>query len=439
MRIQVEDINTTRKKVTVSVEASEIDRTQKKVVGQFSQQVRVPGFRPGKAPANIILKRYARDVAEELERKSIAEAYDEMVGNDRFQICSVIELESGVIQVGQPAEITFLIDIEPEISLPEYKGITVMVPPAQVADEEVEQSLYTLRSQRAEFKEKSTPAEESDYLMISYEGMLEGRPLEEIAPDYSLFTRQSMTWEEASSERADFPGLAEQLIGLAAGDKKEITVDFADNFEIEALQGKSVQYDVQVYEVREKILPEMDEDLLEHFEVESVEELKESIRADLTNRLEKEKRRIIREQVLNFLLENTAFDLPQSSVDEESEYLFQTLWEHRRSAQEAEDDPEAVEAGLREEAAKEARRRVKINRVLRKIAEVENIQPEEKDYQNFIILEAMQTRQAPEKIAKAIHKDRDRLRSMQESILFNKTLDFLVKQSSVAQNQGIEE
>ena len=416
------------------MEESAIERTQKQVVGEFSRQVRIPGFRPGKAPPNIILRKYARDVAGELERKSIAEAYEEMVENGRLQICSVVELEPGEIKVGQPAEITFLVDVEPEFTLPEYKGISVLVPPSQVSEEEVDRILHTLRSQRAEFKEKDGPAEDSDYVQVSYEGRLEGRPLEEIAPDQPLFARQSQTWEEASAERGDFPGLAKQLIGLAAGDEKEITVDFDGDFEIEALRGKSVQYDVKVTEIREKVLPELDEDFLAAFEVESVELLKHSIRADLTDRKEKERRRIMREQVLNFLGDKTSFDLPQSAVDEESEYLFQTMLEFRHNAQEAEDDPAEVEAGLREDAVAEARRRVKINRVLRKIAEIEHIQPEEKDYQNFIIKEAMQTRQMPEKIAKAINKDRSRLRAMQESIVFNKTLDFLVEQSTVAEN-----
>lgn len=421
----------------VSVEASEIDRAQKRVVGQFSREVRIPGFRPGKAPANIVLRRFGRDVAEQLERKIKADAFEEIVEDGRLKVCEVVALEPGVIKAGEPAEITFLVDVEPELTLPEYKGITVTVPAAEVTDEEVESVLYRVRSSRADFKEKSAPAEESDYLQVSYEGALEGRPLEEIVPDHPLLTRQSLTWEEASKENADFPGLAEQLIGLAAGEEKEITVDFPEDFEVETLREKSVQYAVRVAEVREKVLPEIDEDFLELHQVESVEELKESFRAELTDRKESERRRMKREQILNFLAENTAFDLPQSEVDDEREYLLQAMRERGWNDQEAEDDPEAVEAGLREDAAKEARRRVKTNWVLRKIAEIEHIQPEERDFQKFILMEAMQTRQKPEKIAKALQKDRARMRALQESILFNKTLDFLVEQSTVAENQEI--
>ena len=437
MRIRVEDVNKTRKNVMVSVEASEIDRAQNRVVGQFSREVRIPGFRPGKAPANIVLRRFGRDVAEQLERKIKADAFEEIVEDGRLKVCEVVSLESGVIKAGEPAEITFLVDIEPEITLPEYKGITVTVPAAEVTDEEVETVLYRVRSSRADFREKTAPAEESDYLQVSYEGALDGRPLEEIVPDYPLLTRQSMTWEEASTENADFPGLAEQLVGLAAGEHKEITVDFAEDFEVEALRGKSVQYAVKVAEVREKVLPEIDEDFLELHQVESVEELKESFRTELTHRKESERQRMKREQILNFLAENTAFDLPQSEVDEESEYLYQAMRERGWNDQEAEDDPEAVEAGLREDTAKEARRRVKTNWVLRKIAEIEHIQPTERDFQKFILREAMQTGQKPAKIAKALQKDRARMRALQESMLFNKTLDFLVEQSTVAANQEL--
>ena len=437
MRIRVEDVNKTRKNVMVSVEASEIDRAQNRVVGQFSREVRIPGFRPGKAPANIVLRRFGRDVAEQLERKIKADAFEEIVEDGRLKVCEVVALEPGVIKAGQPAEITFLVDVEPEITLPEYKGITVTVPAAEVTDEEVEGVLYRVRSSRADFREKTAPAEESDYLQVSYEGTLEGRPLEEIVPDHPLLTRQSMTWEEASAENADFPGLAEQLIGLSAGEEKEITVDFAEDYEVEALMGKSVQYAVRVAEVREKVLPEIDEDFLQLHQVESVEELKESFRAELTVSKENERRRMIREQILNFLAENTAFDLPQSEVDDEREFLLQAMRERGWNDQEAEDDPEAVEAGLREDAAKEARRRVKTNWVLRKIAEIERIQPEERDYQKFIIMEAMQTRQRPETIAKALHKDPARRRAIQESMLFNKTLAFLMEQSTVAENQEL--
>lgn len=421
----------------VSVEASEIDRARKEVVGQFSREVRIPGFRPGKAPANIVLRLFGRDVAEQLERKIKADAFEEIVEDGRLKVCEVVALEPGVIKAGEPAEITFLVDVEPEFTLPEYKGITVTVPAAEVTEEEVESVLYRVRSSRADFKEKSAPAEESDYLQVSYEGALEGRPLEEIVPDYPLLTRQSLTWEEASKENADFPGLAEQLIGLAAGEEKEITVDFPEDFEVETLREKSVQYAVRVAEVREKVLPEIDEDFLELHQVESVEELKESFRAELTDRKESERRRMKREQILNFLAENTAFDLPQSEVDDEREYLLQAMRERGWNDQEAEDDPEAVEARLREDSAKEARRRVKTNWVIRKIAEIEHIQPVERDFQKFILMEAMQTRQKPEKIAKALHKDRARMRALQESILFNKTLDFLVEQSTVAENQEI--
>ena len=120
-------------------------------------------------------------------------------------------------------------------------------------------------------------------------------------------------------------------------------------------------------------------------------------------------------------------------MDDESELIFQTMTRDRRNAQVAEENPEAAEAGMREDAANEAKRRVKINRVIHKIAATEEIFAEQSDLNNLIYLEAVQTQQKPEKIAKELQKDRGRLHSMTESILINKTLDFLVEQSTVTE------
>ena len=439
MKISVEDITYNRKKLTVSVDAAEVDRAQRKVLGQFSRQVRIPGFRPGKAPANLIMRRYGRDVAEELERELKSEAYREIVEEDELRVSALLELDAGDIQAGQPAQITFVVDMEPEVNLPDYEGIAVIVPATKVTKEDVNNVLYSMRSQMAEYNIKDGPAQESDYVQVTYEGKLEDGSLEELAPDTPALTRQSQTWEEASAERGDFPQLAKQLIGLSVGEEKEITVDFDEDFKLEALRGKSVQYAVKVYEVREKVMP-TDEDFLKAHGADSIDALQEFIRNDLVQRMENEKQGDLRDQVIHFLLGNTEFDLPESEVEKESELMYQSLLErHQSSPGKAEEDAEAFEARLWEDAVGEGRRRVQLNWIIRKIAEKEGLQPETEDMQNYILREAFQTQQRPEKVAKELQKDRDRLRGVQEFILFNKTLDFLVKKSTVTENLEIPE
>ncbi|MCZ6671864.1 MAG: trigger factor [Verrucomicrobia bacterium] len=440
MSIQVEDVSDSRKKVTVLIEAAEIANEQKKLIGQFSLQARIPGFRPGKAPAAMILRKYGKDVEEELKRKVISTAYDMVNKEDSIKIYNIVDLQEGDIELGKNASIEFTVDLEPEIELPEYKGIAVTVPEVAVTDEEIEESIYTLRSQRADFVEKEDPAAESDYVQLGYEGFLDGQELSEFIADQPLLSKQSSTWEEAGTESADFPGLAKELVGLKKGDEKEITVEFPDDFRVEDLQSKSVQYKINVTEVREKKLPEIDEEFLKAMNLETEDQLKDNIKGDLTNRKESESNQIKREQIMNFLVEKSEFALPQSAVDGESGRILQGMLQQQTQAQEAQDDPEAAMAGMREEADKEASRRVKINLILNKLAEIEKIQPEDRDFQAMIFQEAMYTQQKPEQIAKEIRKDQGRLRSMHESILINKTLDFLVEQSTVSETiQQLEE
>ena len=433
MSIQVEDVSESRKKVTVVIEASEITSEQTKLVSQFSQQARIPGFRPGKAPANMIVKKYGKEVAEELKKKVISGAYEKVTKEDSFKIFNVVDLIEGEIEAGKDASIEFVIDVDPEFELPEYKGIAVTVPAFDVTEAEVDETIYTLRSQRADFVEKDEPAAESDYVQLGYEGFLDGKPLAETISDQPLYTKQTTTWEEAGTDRADFPGLAKELVGMKKGDEKEIMVDFPEDFSVEALQGKSVSYKLSISEVREKKLPEMDEEFFKAMNIESEEALRENVRKDLNNRKENESNQIKREQIINFLSEKSHLALPQSAVDSEAANLLQQSLRRQAQAQTAIEDPEASHAAMREEAEKEANRRVKINLILHRIAEAEKIQPNDQDFQSMIFQEAMYSRQKPEDIAKELRKDQGRLRSMHESILINKTLDFLAEESTVTE------
>ncbi len=433
MSIQVEDVSESRKKVTVVIEASEITSEHTKLVSQFSQQARIPGFRPGKAPANMIVKKYGKEVAEELKKKVISGAYEKVTKEDSFKIFNVVDLIEGEIEAGKDASIKFVIDVDPEFELPEYKGIAVTVPAFDVTEAEVDETIYTLRSQRADFVEKDEPAAESDYVQLGYEGFLDGKPLAETISDQPLYTKQTTTWEEAGTDRADFPGLAKELVGMKKGDEKEIMVDFPEDFSVEALQGKSVSYKLSISEVREKKLPEMDEEFFKAMNIESEEALRENVRKDLNNRKENESNQIKREQIINFLSEKSHLALPQSAVDSEAANLLQQSLRRQAQGQTAIEDPEASHAAMREEAEKEANRRVKINLILHRIAEAEKIQPNDQDFQSMIFQEAMYSRQKPEDIAKELRKDQGRLRSMHESILINKTLDFLAEESTVTE------
>jgi len=431
--IQVDDISESRKKVTVVIKAEEIAIEQKKLVNQFSRQARIPGFRPGKAPAAMILQKYRKDVAEELKKKLISGAYEQVTKEESFKIYNVVDLKEGEIEVGTDASIEFTVDIDPSIELPEYKGVAVTVPETVVSEEDIDETIYTLRSQRADFVEKEDPAAATDYVQLGYEGFLDDKPLSETLTDQPLFTKQNATWEEAGTDRADFPGLAKELVGLKKGDEKEITIDFPEDFHVEALQGKSVLYKLSISEVREKKLPELDEAFFKAMNVESEEQLREKMKADLNNRKQSESNQIKREQIINFLADKTEIVLPQSAIDGESGRILQEMLRKHAQASSAQDDPEAALSGMREQADKEAQRRVKINLILNKVAELEKIKPEDRDFQTMIFQEAMYSQQKPEQIAKDLRKDQGRLRSMHESILINKTLDFLVEQSTVSE------
>ncbi len=432
MNIRTDDINATRKALVVNVSADEIEKEHDSVLNEFSKQARIPGFRPGRAPRNMVSQRFAGDISEELKKKVVSSAYRNALKETEIQVFNLIELKGDDINRGADNELTFVVDVHPEFNLPEYKGIPVEKPDTEVKDEEIESTIQTIRDQRADFSVVEREARTGDYVKLSYEGRIGEEKLADLLPSRPIFGTQSATWEEVGSADAGIPGFAEQLAGLKAGDKKDIQVTFPDDFQEADLAGKQAVYAVEMIEVREKKLPELNEEFLKGLNVESVEQLKEQIRTELAQRKESEGRGKQRQQLSDALLERIEFEVPETAVDAETQSILRQIIERNIRQDVREEELEQHKEKLYEEARRAAVRRVKLRMILLKIAEKENVKMDNEDAQRFIMQEAMSTGAKPDQIVKELQKDENRVRFMQQNILFDKTLDFLLEQANLS-------
>ena len=242
--------------------------------------VNIPGFRKGKAPANVIRKKYAKELRDELNRKVSTAAYDAVLEQKDLKVYSILKIDAGELEPSQSASVEVTVDIEPEFELPKYKDFELTIEPTDVSEEEINKELDTIREQRASFDVVERASQKGDYVKCSYEGTLDGKAVAELLPEKPMYGKQSNTWEEAGNQTGmGVDAIAEGVIGMSAGDKKELTADFAKDFEIDALAGKSVSYKLEVHEVREKKAPALeDEEFLKSLKIESVELLKEKSR-----------------------------------------------------------------------------------------------------------------------------------------------------------------
>ena len=283
MNIELKDLSETRKSLVVTLEQGEVDAEHKAVVKEIAGAARIPGFRPGRAPADLVLKRFAKEVRDEFKSKVVGKAYRDGVEKAKIDVANVVHVEEGVIEPGLSAAVTFTIDVQPQFELPEYVGLPVQVPPVDPADADIDAVIERLRQERAAFSVAARPARRGDFVKLAYEGTVNGRPVAELAPEKQIYAKVPLTWEEVESEQDSLiPGLGRQLGGLKAGDKKNLTVTFPAGFAaVPELAGKSVVYAVDVQEVRERVPPPLDAEFFKSHHVETLDALRQQVRENL--------------------------------------------------------------------------------------------------------------------------------------------------------------
>ncbi len=434
MNSYFEDISDTRKKFTVEVSAQDIKDEEAKLIQQFAQQVRLPGFRPGKAPVDMVRKRYVKEIAEELKRKITSRCYEAAIKEHEVSVYGVVDVDDiDMSGESETTEVNFTVELQPQVPTPKYQGMELKVPPAEVTEEEVTKAREQLLEQRAEFKTVEKAAEKGDFVRLSYTGTIDGEPMPELEPG-NPFGSQSATWEEAGSEQS--PGvqaIVQALVGMSAGDTSTVEQAYEEDFEIEALQGKTVAYEVKVEEVRQKELPELDEELLKQYKVESVDELNTRIKENISQQKERRVGEIKRQQAVDIMLQQGDFNVPESAVEVERENILREYMQQQMSAgatmEQFEDQKDELLAGAQEAALK----RVKGQFLLMDIAKKESIELTQQDMQQTLMQEAYVTRTKPEKLMKELKKDQDRLRDLQRQSLIHKALDFVVNQATVTE------
>ena len=426
MNLELKDAGTARKIAIVSFDAEEIKTKENEACKEIGKIANIPGFRKGKAPANVIRKRYSKELKDELTRKVSTDAYESILDNKDIKVYSILKVDAGELSTENGASVEVTVDLEPEFEIPDYENFEVTVHPTDVSDEDIEKEINTLRDQRASFDEVDREAKEGDYIKCSYEGELDGKPVSEILPDKPMYGKQTNTWEEAGQAKGlGVDAIAQGVVGMKSGDKKEVEASFGDDFEIAPLAGKKVTYKLEVHEVREKKPPELNEDFFKSMKVENLEELKDRVLTDLESRKKRDNQNAKRSQVTQKILETPDFPLPQQAVDDESNSIFQSRAQRAIQQGTKQEDIESNKDELWKEAKTQGEARVKLTLVLSKIAEKEKVEVNNEDLARAATQEAMMMRKDPTAYIKELSKDRRQLQRLRQDILHDKTLDLV--------------
>lgn len=361
------------KEILVKFEGEEWQDALNQAFKKANKTAKIDGFRPGKAPKDVFLKKYGIGVLfEEAADILLEDAYKKvMEDNKDLQIVAQPRVEINSV-TEDAIEYKFVLVTKPEVELGKYNGFNIKKEEVTVTDEEVDEALINMRKRYTENVNKDGKVEDGDIAVIDFEGFDNGVPFEGgKGEDYSL----------KIGSNTFIPGFEEQIIGMSKGEEKDINVTFPEDYHSENLKGKPVVFKVKVKEVQEVKLPELDKDFFEDLGMEGIEDA-ESLKKQLKENIEARKTQEVENKYIDELLEaaagETKVSIPHIMIHDELDRMLKQ-YEERLKMQGITLEmfyqfTNSDEKALKDQLHGEAEKNVKYRLMLEAIAEKENIQ-----------------------------------------------------------------
>lgn len=431
MNVTIESLAACRKVLKVDVDAKTVDDAFETVTTEFQRGVKLPGFRPGKVPREIIARNFAKDVESEVRRKIINDSYKKALQDHKLHVVGSPEVKEGNFTRSQNFTFDITVETAPDFELPEYKGLPAKKEKRTVSDVDVDRALDVLRERMASYNDVERAAKEGDIVVVNYTGTSEGRPFTDFAPTARGLTQQQNFWLEIKPGHF-VPGFTEQLVGTSKGDKRTVNVQFPEDFVTREISGKPGVFEVEVVQVKEKALPEKNDEFAKQWGAENFEKLKEGVRQDLESELTGKLRQSIRAQVVQALSQKLQFELPESLVQGETRNVVYNIVAENQQRGVTKENIEEKRDEIFSYASQSAKERLKLGFLFGRIAEKEGIKVTRDEITRRVMQIAQQREMKPEKLIKDLDKSGGFGR-IHEDILMSKVVDFL------EQNAQIEE
>lgn len=377
MKSTVKKVENSQVELLVEVEGSLWQDAQQKVFKKSMKDLEVDGFRKGQVPEAIAKKHIKNESVLMGAVEEVAQAAL-IAGIEDNQLELVASPELAVEAISDTAvKLKFLCTLNPEVTLGEYKDLGLEIEEVAVSDTEIADELEQMRQQQAELILKEGKLEESDTAVLDFEGFKDNLAFEGgKAENFSL---------EIGSNQF-IPGFEEKMIGMESGEEKDIELTFPEDYHVDDLKGADVVFKVKLHEVKQRSVPELDDDFALDVDIEGVEnleELKENVRETIEARKEEEAAREYENELLTQIVEGAKVDIPEVMIEQETQRLYQDM-KMRIEQQGIPFDQFITMTGQDEDALKEnlkldAEKQVKLRLVLYEIAEVEEIEVTDED------------------------------------------------------------
>ena len=404
------------------------------IAKEFQKKARLPGYRPGKAPASLIATRYAKDIEEEVKTKLVGEAIREAVKTHNLKIHAVEEVEKVEIAADKTMKILAKIVQNPEFELPDYKNITVEVEKKTVTDKDVEALLEYLRDPHSKFDPVTDrPLAMGDYAVVTYEGTVEGEPISQIAPKAPAQIQGRRNAWVLMDEGTLIPGFAKAIEGMEIAQERTFALEVPESFPVEELRNRQVTYAVTLHAINTRTPAPLDDELAAKIEPgQTLEGLRKKIRERQEENAAYQFEIAKRNAVVTKLLSLFSCELPERLVESETNYILKDIVGNSQARGISDEEIKAHTQEIIQNASQTASNRVRSNFLLARIADEEKI--EETDAEVYkAVLEMAERQQMPVKKMVGELSRSGGINRLRDQIRITKALDLLASGATVTQ------
>jgi len=419
MKSEIKNLNQCKKELKIEIPADQVAEEYEKILDQFTQRTKIKGFRPGKAPKNVIKNMYFTDIRESLMNTIVPKAINEELKKRDLAPVNSPVLKEFNYDEGKPLHITTEFEILPEFNLPEYKKIKVKKKEVEVTDQEIQDYLKELQNRAAQY----LPVEDrtvntDDYVVIELKSK-------------DMLSKKAFPKENVAilaGHQGNEEALNENIMGMKIKEEKVFTVDYPKDHPNKKIAGKKVEYIIKVLSIKQKKVPEINDDFAKEMgEFKNLKTLKDEIRKNLLESKQSGSKHQMADEIIEKISNKVNFDLPESLVKQETLLQLRRMVSKNPQSSNLQDDE--IEK-LRDEAKQRAENNLKNHLILMKIAEQENIKVEDAEVADEMREIAKRNNVPYTQVVEQINREGKR-EDLKNNLLIKKTVDILVENAII--------
>ncbi len=424
--VDVSDAGTLKKKVTVTVPAKAIDAKRDEMFGELANTAQVPGFRIGRAPRRLIERRFGKEVGQDVRNAVLGDSLGKAITQSGLSVLGEPDLDIEAIELPEEGDLIydFEVEIAPDFELPELEGIPLTRQPSEVTDERVDSVIDRERMRDVGYEKTDEPAEEQD--QIDVVATIRGEDIDE--------QKSSATLRVAPGQVEGLPlvDLGEKVAGHKAGEKVELTVKVPEMHPNESWRGKELTVELDIQEVRRRVLPDVDDEYARNLGFESLAEMREEVAEMLRSRVEQEVQRDLRDQIRRYLLDKVEMDLPEGVAARHAERVLRRrlveLYQMGMPREQISEHMTEIQANIAEQSQSE----LKLAFILQKVADELDVDVTEEEVNARIAQMASAYNRRPERLRQELENE-GALGQVATSLTEEKALEALLGKAAVTE------